>query len=513
MKCTLLNYLELEDFKGQYQLTNIDNDILAAINIMYISVIEPPVGNFVRKKELVLTTAIGCIEHEDTLYTFIKEIHDQGACALVIAAESPDYEIPKSIIDFGNKNLFPIIRIPWNYRFAEVIEKVHLMTSNAQQELIFWENLQNQLLKLYLSNRSLKNALQFIQKTLNAGNVFLTDNYYEENDFSSNNDLCRYILKIGITHQTYSYLVIENYDDDEFHIDTYEQYISVPLNFWFDREQSLSFAKSEMIDEFVWKLANQEPSLEDGTYIKARNFSIRMDTNNICIVGRICSVDINQVRSTQKAAKWLEKHIDSVYQLLMQFKKKANRQILWSLQKDILLLYFENLPNTTLKNVYDFLDQVEKVITPLNSSLQYYWGISSFESASYNYYSSFQEAAMLADICYHENSTKHRYTRKDASCYILLEKCLNDKKTIEFATSILAPLYEYEEKKNISLVKSLNTYLSTGGNISESARLLFVHRQTFIYQIKKIQELLHVDLNKHEDFFLLELCIKIAYHP
>ena len=117
---------------------------------------------------------------------------------------------------------------------------------------------------------------------------------------------------------------------------------------------------------------------------------------------------------------------------------------------------------------------------------------------------------MLADICYRENSARRRYTKKDASCYILLEKSLNDKKTIAFAHSILAPLFEYQQKKNIDLFHALETYLITGGNISESARLLFVHRQTFIYQLKKIEALLNMDLNLHEDFFLLELCIKIV---
>ena len=509
MKCTLLDYLSLDDFAGQHQLTDLDNDVLSSINIKYISVIEPPVGDFVRKKELVLTTAIGCFEHEDTLFTFVKEIHDQGACALVIATEDPNYHFPSSVIDFGNENIFPIIYIPWNYRFAEVVEKVHFLTSNAQQELIFWENLQNQLLKLYLSNRPLNDVLSFISNTLNASHVFLTDNY-EETYLNPDDSVSHYILKIGITHQTYSYLIIEGYDDDEFHIDTYEQYLSTPLNFWFDREQSLSLAKSEMIDEFVWKLANHEPSLEDGTYIKARNLGIRMDCNNICIVGRLCSVKNGQGRNPEKAAKWLEKNIDSVYQILMQFKRKANRQILWSLQKDILFFYFENIPNTTLKNVSEFLDQVEKVLTPLNTSLQYYWGISSFEPETNNYYTSYQEAAVLADICYRENSVRHRYTKKDASCYILLEKSLNDKKTVAFANSILAPLFEYQQKKNIDLFRALETYIITSGNISESARLLFVHRQTFIYQIKKIETLLNMDLNLHEDFFLLELCIKIA---
>lgn len=511
MNYSLLNYLETEDFKDQKLLTNISSDILASINIKYISVIEPPVGNFVRKQELVLTTAIGCLNHEDTLLEFIREIYIQGACALVIAIENPTFQMPQSVLDFGNKHSFPIINAPWHYRFGEIIEKVHSMTSNAQHEHIFWENLQNQLLKLYLSNHSLDDALNLICQTMHAQKVTLTDNYFEKAEqLDSESESINYILKIGITHRTYSYLVITNYDKEEYHIDAFEQYITTPLNFWFDREQSLSFAKSEMVDEFVWKLANQEFNLEDGIYIKARHLGIRMDCSNICVVGRLCITEVDQHRSPEKAAEWLEKNANTVFNLLIQFKEKAAYQIIYSLQKDILVLYFERTPYTTLKKLNDFLDQIEKALTPLNPSLHYYWGISSPSDEKNNFHSSYHSAAMLADICYRENKVTNRYTKKEASGYLLLEKSINDKKTQQFANDILKPLYEYKSNKGTDLIHSLDVYLSTGGNISESARLLFVHRQTFIYHIKKIETLLHMDLSNHDDYFLLELCMKIA---
>lgn len=510
MKFSLSDYLELEDFPGQTLLTNTSRELLDAIMIQYVSVIEPPVGNFVRNDELVLTTAIGCLEDEALLRQFVKEVYDLGACALAIAVEDPSFVMPSSVLDYANEVAFPIISLPWKYRFSEITETVLMMISSYKhQELKYWEDLQNQLLKAFLNGNSIEDALRLLGAVLGTDRIYLTDNANDATRFSSDSRATTHILKIGTSHKTYSYLVINDYRLDSYHIDRYEEYISIPLNFWFDREQRLSFAKSEMMDEFIWKLANNQIRIEHGAYIKARNLGIRMDCCHVCIVGHLCIRDSSNVRSPKDAIAWLEKHIDIVYTQLMKLKKRPNHQILWSLQKDVLLLYYEITPSTVLETVYDFLDQVENLLGNVNPRLEYYWGISSLEMKHNNYAGAFNDAAMLAEICFRENTEKRRYIMKDASCYILLEKSLHDKKSVSFAKSILQPLYAYREEKGIDLIAALKCYLATGGNISETARLLYVHRQTFIYQLKKIESLLNMDLNHHQDVFLLELCLKM----
>jgi hypothetical protein len=54
-------------------------------------------------------------------------------------------------------------------------------------------------------------------------------------------------------------------------------------------------------------------------------------------------------------------------------------------------------------------------------------------------------------------------------------------------------LWEYDKKHNTSYVDTLYVYLSSGENLIESAKRMFVHRNTFVYRIGKIIELIGED--------------------
>jgi len=74
-------------------------------------------------------------------------------------------------------------------------------------------------------------------------------------------------------------------------------------------------------------------------------------------------------------------------------------------------------------------------------------------------------------------------------------------------------LWEYDKKHNTSYVDSLYVYLSTGKNLIESAKRMFVHRNTFVYRIGKILELIGEDAFRSDNSTLEVLlsCIVINH--
>lgn len=65
-------------------------------------------------------------------------------------------------------------------------------------------------------------------------------------------------------------------------------------------------------------------------------------------------------------------------------------------------------------------------------------------------------------------------------------------------------LYESDDPGNRTLINNLRTYLLCGRNIAETSRKLFVHRNTLLYRLEKIDQLLGVHLSdiKPEEVFL-----------
>ncbi len=93
--------------------------------------------------------------------------------------------------------------------------------------------------------------------------------------------------------------------------------------------------------------------------------------------------------------------------------------------------------------------------------------------------------------------------------YHLLSE-LEDAPSIQhFVMQIIGPLVRYDKEHRGSLVQTLSAYFSHHGNISKTAESLFVHRNTLLYRMDRIQELTGQDLNNSDMRLALHLSLKL----
>jgi DNA-binding PucR family transcriptional regulator len=99
-----------------------DPAIIAHRRVSSASVIEVPVGTFVRPGEFVMTTGMGVGKKPAQFESVVKEIAAGGACALAIAIGPHTPQVPKRAINAANRLKLPLIELPWAVRFSEVTE-------------------------------------------------------------------------------------------------------------------------------------------------------------------------------------------------------------------------------------------------------------------------------------------------------------------------------------------------------------------------------------------------------
>ena len=58
-------------------------------------------------------------------------------------------------------------------------------------------------------------------------------------------------------------------------------------------------------------------------------------------------------------------------------------------------------------------------------------------------------------------------------------------------------LFEEDEKNHTELYQTLKTYLLCENNVTETAKMMHVHRNTLVYRLKKISDILQVDYNDY----------------
>ncbi len=150
-------------------------DSLIDKKVEWVSVLETPVENFVRKNEFVLSTGIGCGQSEACLRDFVKEVFDSGATMLGLATGRHIFDIPRSVVEFGEQHQFPIIDIPWEIRFTDISKScMDILDRHQKEKYKRSEELQQQLLQLVLSGGDCSDISRFARKELDLP-ILITD--------------------------------------------------------------------------------------------------------------------------------------------------------------------------------------------------------------------------------------------------------------------------------------------------------------------------------------------------
>lgn len=70
---------------------------------------------------------------------------------------------------------------------------------------------------------------------------------------------------------------------------------------------------------------------------------------------------------------------------------------------------------------------------------------------------------------------------------------------------VVEPLLAYDRERRSDLTRTLAVYFDAGTNASEAADRLFLHRNSLLYRLERIQKLTGLDLKEPEARLVLQL--------
>ncbi len=97
----------------------------------------------------------------------------------------------------------------------------------------------------------------------------------------------------------------------------------------------------------------------------------------------------------------------------------------------------------------------------------------------------------------------------DMRLYHLLELVQPREQLEEFVHQVLGRLQRHDEENRTDFVDTLEAYFQSGGNITMAAKKKYLHRNTFMYRIEKIKDILQVDLKQPETILELQIALRI----
>jgi purine catabolism regulator len=97
----------------------------------------------------------------------------------------------------------------------------------------------------------------------------------------------------------------------------------------------------------------------------------------------------------------------------------------------------------------------------------------------------------------------------DLGVYQLILSLNDREKLLDFCKQTLEPLLKYDMSQHADLIKTLEAFFACHGNLSQTAEMLIVHRNTLLYRMNRINEIADIDLNRPEIRLALHLALTI----
>lgn len=506
---TLKDFMELEQFPNQVLLTPELNP--AAVVIQHVSVIETPIERFVRRGELVITTVLGCRDSESSFLEFIRSICESDAAAIAVAfPEDRDDLVPRRVLRYACKQGVPILRLPWEYRFAEITETVVTrLRFNEQQEAAAWETFQKKMLGMYLQHRDLRQAADLIARELGA-DVLIVDIGGRPIADTRQQQLApdrplpegvmasyRLLLHINTQGQDVGCLYVDAAHATPMLISKvlpFSSYILTPLLLWFDRNDISQSNRLRALDDIIRGLVSGSMQLSEDVLSHARTMGLRLARPYICLVA---NMELHLLGRNLR--EWLDDHEQELQQLLKQKGFVPMATIYW----DHIVIYAESGVSPSM-----LVERLQRLVRVTFPELSCVWGISD-ETGSQEFDRLYREARLAADLCRRESGVTGVYSQKDIVLYRLLSGCLDNASSSRMREKLIRPLLQYDTETGSHLEQVLLCYFQCNGNVCKTAETLHFHRQSLRYRLQKIQNLLDVRFDDHERMLQIELSLRL----
>ncbi|WP_102347205.1 PucR family transcriptional regulator [Bacillus sp. Marseille-P3661] len=540
-----------------------DCNLLTAIDhiedtkVEWVSVIEMPVENFVRENELVLTTGMGCGHDEKLLIQFVKEIIESGASALAVAIGKYIDRIPESILLLAENHKFPIITLPWETRFSDVIEAIFGALHQRNNKLL--ENskdMQQQLLTLILQGGEFSDIANYIYKRIQSPSI-ITDKRghilgksknskmfiqnweefvhseayaisrtpFETKDLTTS-PYIRYItikgrsvlqFMVQSSSEIQGYMLIDGvtkqHQDENFFRSTMSllEHAAMATALCFLKENTILETELRLRDDFIWSLAKGTLTSWDQVLSRAKSLRYNVSLPYICLIGY--PENLQQIYQKYEDnglsfEHWLQSITRRMEDEIFYCGRAMYCNTMNTFQREHLITFLEIKNNNINHCVNRFLSLLDQRLSTLLPELTISWGIG--KTAGVNcFHDSYHEAQIALDIGRRLKGKGHHTvyadTRMDRAMMALAENI--ELKNITEST--LGPLLQYEQERKIELISTYLSYSQNRCNVSQTARDLNLHRQSLLYRLKKIETLTGCNLDNPDDVFLLELTIRL----
>lgn len=533
----LVNILQMLSQKELAPITLVAGETSKYRQINSITMMDAPdIIPYLRQNELIITTAYHLQNNHNFFQELIHEMAATGCAGIAIKKNRFLHEIPQDILQLADQLHVPFIELPEHLSLGQInflmTEKIlqseaslltHAMDIHRQFTLLILNGqgiprlvrqlssligrevqLISPFLRPMYSAQQHVPALNTIQKMSSNGFQYpVTLN--KPWTFSLLQDLEAYTLyPININTEKYCYLMIKGFIDEQEIITrlTIDQAINV-LSFAIMQEQALQRQKRNIRNQHFRDFLENEGHSTIVLKAMSQELSLPYQQVYLCIIGHVTTKTPSYTFQPNFTIEQIHKFCEEALQ--------ATRIPIHSFTLNNELIFLYELHDTNS----DYTLFLTELFTELEGSIHQYFdlhmifGVSNQTHNFSEIQRAYKEAQSTVVTLRSRNRIISFYKKKEIN---ELLQMIPQTDLMNYQRMVFKAFSSLPEDEQIILFETLNEYLECHCQISETAKRLYVHRNTVIYRIEKCGNLLQKDLKDPEVTLQLRLALRIRNH-
>ena len=507
----------------------------------------PNVAKYMRGGELLITGGYVLMDSPNICEKLVVDLVDRGVAVLALRLDAYIEEAPIPMVDACNANDLPLIVLPAHIPYIDLMMPIFEAEINSQYvTLKNSDHIYNTIVDMILSGKNLTDICTLLREivshdisVIEKSGAFLTRMETDELTLESFQQDIRTIIAYvhnqpyifsqvipldTLANSNFSYAIplvtstgIDGYvlvwnnqvPLSEYAVTLLERASALialevmKLNANFETEQHL---RGELLDYILFSDAFDTSVAR--RWASNMNFRFRRIMQVLFFSFHTDRTDsgspsISHIRDLNHSIKtWVRSDISAFFHrndIPALITEHDNNLI-------VLLTYAEaSSPRSYCADI-----DLEKLLETLNSSPKLSANMSVGIGAKVQEIKTLRRSLREAEVAFRIGTSvfreKHVHVFENLGAYSVL-RGLQDQSSREFVQSNLGNIMQYDMTRGDLLIDTLEEYFAHDCNYEKTAEALYIHRNTVVYRIKKIEELAGISLVNRTQSFNLQLSL------
>lgn len=493
--------------------------IIHSVNVMDA----PDITDWIKSGEMLFTTAFAIKDTPEEFLKLIVRLSEGRAAGLGIKLGRYWNEIPETVIEEANRLKFPLLELPYEFTFADQMNAlIQFEVEKSTQQLHDALEKQKRLMRFAMQPGDSSQYFEKVAEILRYPIVVIGlrgQLLYNTSEWSEHE-----ILKQWPWNATYAkrraslgwvctipmmqedectgYLLVmpdssQAIQKEEALFHQAAEVLSTHMDRFQDEHQS--------IDSYRWTLAldrylHQQLSADQFYEHSALLFPYIDDTVYVCMK------TTTRMRSNSLNTKLMRK-------LRRELKYHPHTQMMKSYHlmhsHDMTTIFM--LPNIEAQKLttMEFSELIHQLLTEIvqdDSYQELRCVLSKPKHRIQLLFEASEECAHALELSEQLNMQRNIVLFADLEFNYIFQN-IPPAILSQFSSNLLGPLLQKEEQYIGEMLKTLDAYLEHEASVTDTAKALYVHRNTVLYRIDKMSELLGLDFKKVSHLMQLKLAL------